>query len=77
MYEKIEKKPHIRCSSMFQIHCVDSNEYWIDQFKKKLQKFPKLNEMIHITFSKVTIGTFNDRLSLCNLYSFKNFSLLG
>ena len=41
MYEKIEKKPHIRCSSMFQIHCVDSNEYWIDQFKKEVAKISK------------------------------------
>lgn len=66
IYESLEVKPHIRCSTMFQLHCVDSNEYWINEFKKKLQCFPELSEVIHITYSTVKVGTFNDRL--CHYY---------
>ena len=36
MLDKLEKKPHIRCCNMFEIHCIDSNEFWINQIKKKL-----------------------------------------
>jgi hypothetical protein len=62
IYDKLETKPYIRCSNKFEIHCVDSNEYWINEFKKKLENFSYLKDIINITFSTVNNGTFNDRI---------------
>ena len=67
LYNNIEKKPHIRCSNMFEIHCVDSNEYWIKELKKKIENFPSIAGMINIIYSPVSIGKYNDRI--CHYYN--------
>jgi len=66
IYDKLENKPHIRCNNKFEIHSVDANTGWIESFKKKLEKYPELKNIIKITYSGVHMSTFNNRM--CNFY---------
>ena len=59
----------IRCNNKFELHCVDSEKSWFDEFNKKIINIKhnsNIKDIIHPHFSEVEIGTFNDRI--CHFY---------
>lgn len=63
-FQSLPDPPKIRNRFMFELFSVDSNEYWMNESKRRLPAH--LSERIHLTYSKVHAGTFNGRL--CHFY---------
>lgn len=63
-FEKLEAIPDIRNRYKFQLFCVDSSRKWIKFVKRS---FPlHLKDRVHISYSRVKIGTYQDQL--CSYY---------
>ena len=59
----------IRCNNKFELHCVDSEKVWFDNFNNKIKNIKhnsNIKDIIHTHFSEAEIGTFNDRI--CHFY---------
>ena len=65
-YMKLEEKPNIRCNNLFEIHSVDSEEYWVEVIRKKINNSENIKDLIYIKYSECEIGKFNDRM--CSYY---------
>lgn len=63
-WKKLPQKPEMRNRFMFQLFSVDASRYWIRKARKKIPK--NLTNRIHLKYSKVKIGTFNNQL--CHFY---------
>lgn len=63
-WESLPEKPSISGPADFQLHCVDTSEYWIGNTKKKIPD--ELKKYVTFHFSNVQIGTFQDRV--CHYY---------
>lgn len=62
---EFEKKNNIRCNHKFEIHSVDTSEFWISRMTKKIKDLG-LENIVNLYFSECKIGTFNDRI--CHFY---------
>jgi len=65
-YELLNNKPKIRVYKKFEIHSVDADEKWIEWVKNNIKSFPEISDLIHLSYSPIKIGTFNDRM--CSYY---------
>lgn len=65
-YDKLTEKPHIRVNDMFKIYSIDTNNFWIEQFKENIKKFPEIKDIIQVNYSDIHINTFNGRI--CHFY---------
>jgi hypothetical protein len=62
-YEEYVSK-NLRYSNPFEIHCVDANEHFLKLTEEKIPDH--LKEFVHLHYSKVIMGKFNDRI--CTYY---------
>lgn len=63
-FEKLTPQPPIRNRFKFQLFSVDTSEYWIKKVSSELPDH--LKDRIHISYSDVKIGTYQDQL--CSYY---------
>lgn len=60
-------KNNIRCNNKFELHTVDNLNYWINNIKKRIDKFVNIKKIIYSHYSECKIGTFNERI--CHFYN--------
>ena len=62
-YEEYVSK-NLRNSNPFEIHCIDANEHFLKLVEKQIPEH--LKEFVHLHYSKLVMGKFNDRI--CTYY---------